>query len=288
MRKDVPSRTARKVAINVVMLGSQSGTDRLLPSGSAEATARLLVAAGAVRERTVRLAQRPSMVGFARWFDWMMPGQFEAFARRKQFCESEVRRAIEAGATQVLVLGAGYDTLAWRIAPAFPDVRFYEIDHPATARAKAKGVAELGPRENLHLLAEDLAHERLSDVLTRAPGWEGIADSVVVAEGLLMYLPEAAVRELFRQIAASSGPGSRVVFSYVGLGGDGRPYAGPWSRLARWTVSLMGEPWLWGHPAATLDDFLRPCGWQQIPLCDGNTARAGVEYFSVAGRVPSP
>jgi len=35
-------------------------------------------------------------------FDWMMPGQFEAFAERKAFCERQVRQGIAAGAPQVL------------------------------------------------------------------------------------------------------------------------------------------------------------------------------------------
>jgi methyltransferase (TIGR00027 family) len=288
MKKDTPSRTARKVALNLVMLGTRPRSATLLPAGSADATARLLVAAGVVSERTVRLAKRRSMVAIVEWFDWMMPGQFEGFARRKQFCEREARRAIDDGATQVLVLGAGYDTLCWRLAPAFPAVQFYEIDHPATALAKAKGVAKLGPRGNLHLLAEDLAQARLSDVLAQAPHWDEGADSVVVAEGLLMYLPAIAVQELFRQIAASSGPQSRVAFSHVGKRGDGRPDAGPWSRLALWSVSLIGEPWLWGQAAATLDDFLRPCGWQRTLPADGAASRAGIEHLAVARRAPSP
>ena len=58
----------------------------------------------------------------------MMPGQFEAFAHRKAFCEKRARKGIAAGATQVLVLGAGYDTLGWRLAPEFPEDKFvYQI-----------------------------------------------------------------------------------------------------------------------------------------------------------------
>lgn len=66
----------------------------------------------------------------------MMPGQFVAFAHRKAFCERQVREGIGAGASQVLVLGAGYDTMGWRLAPEFSGVSFFEIDHPATARLK--------------------------------------------------------------------------------------------------------------------------------------------------------
>ncbi len=66
---------------------------------------------------------------------------------------------------QVLVLGAGYDTMGWRLAPEFAGVDFFEIDHPATARLKAKGIGAMGPRDNLHLIAEDLGERRLVDVL---------------------------------------------------------------------------------------------------------------------------
>jgi hypothetical protein len=67
-------------------------------------------------------------------FDWMLPGQFEAFADRKAFCERQVKDGIDGGATQILVLGAGYDTMGWRLAPEFSGVNFFEIDHPATDR----------------------------------------------------------------------------------------------------------------------------------------------------------
>ncbi len=84
------------------------------------------------------------MVSVYKAFDWMLPGQFEAFAHRKAFCERQVRDGIGAGATQILVLGAGYDTMGWRLAPEFFGVNFFEIDHPATACLKARGIKAMG------------------------------------------------------------------------------------------------------------------------------------------------
>ena len=143
MRKDKPSRTAYKVGVNIVSLGSKPGMEKILPAGIVEATEKILVAAGAASETVVRVARSQWAVSLYEWFDWMMPGQFEAFAHRKAFCEHQVREVIRAGAGQVLVLGAGYDTLGWRLAPEFPGVDFFEIDQPATAVPKAKGVAAL-------------------------------------------------------------------------------------------------------------------------------------------------
>ena len=51
MRKDKPSRTARKVALNIVTLGAKPGMGKVLPPGIVDATAELLVASGATGAR---------------------------------------------------------------------------------------------------------------------------------------------------------------------------------------------------------------------------------------------
>ena len=57
MRKDKPSRTALKVALNIVTLGSKPGMEAILPSGIVHATRKLLVASGPAGERTVKWSQ---------------------------------------------------------------------------------------------------------------------------------------------------------------------------------------------------------------------------------------
>ncbi len=282
MKRNKPSMTARKVALNIVTLGSQPGMDTVLPRGVVDATARLLVASGAVGERTIRLARSPRMIAVYEAFDWMLPGQFEAFAHRKAFCEQQVRDSISSRATQVLVLGAGYDTLCCRLAPEFPGVRFFEIDHPATSSLKQKGVEALGASENLHLIAEDLGERELSDVLGTNANWDVTAQSVILAEGLVMYLATEAVQSLFRQCAASVGPGSRIAFSYIPSGDDGRPYVGRWTGLMLWLQRVVGEPWLWSIQPEELSSFLQQHGWRVAPELIKRSDRHGVEFFAVA------
>ena len=108
MRKDKPSRTAYKVAMNIVTLGAKPGMDRFFPPGTVEATEELVVASGVAGARTVQWARSKRMISVYEAFNWMLPGQFEAFAHRKAFCERQVRDGIAAGATQILVLGAGW------------------------------------------------------------------------------------------------------------------------------------------------------------------------------------
>jgi methyltransferase (TIGR00027 family) len=282
MRKNKPSQTAYKVAVNIVTLGAKPGMEKVLPPGIVDATGRLLVASGAARKGAVRFAGSRSAVFLYETFDWMMPGQFEAFGYRKAFCERQAREGIKAGATQVLALGAGYDTLGWRLAPEFLGVSFFEIGHPATARLKARGIEAMGPRDNLHLIPEDLAQRKLVDVLRADNSWDSAARTVVLAEGLLMYLPAEAVLDLFRQCAATTGAGSRIAFSHVGTGSDGRPDAGKWTGLVLWILRTFGEPWLWSMCPEELAGFLEGTGWKNSPDLVGPTDKRGVEFFSIA------
>lgn len=284
MRKDKPSRTALKVALAIVTLGAKPGMGTVLPPGIALASQDVLLASGAVGPRTIRWAATRQAVSVYEAFDWMLPGQFEAFARRKAFFERQVREGIAAGATQILVLGAGYDTLGWRLAPEFAEVRFFEIDHPATARLKSKGIASLGRRKNLCLIAEDLGKRRLVDVLRESASWNQNARTVILAEGLVMYLLPEAVSSLFRQCAEMVSEGSRFAFSYIPTGDDGRLDAGRWTRLMLWLQTVVGEPWTWSVRPEELDLFLKSVGWEQAPELEGASGKQGVEFYAVAAK----
>jgi methyltransferase (TIGR00027 family) len=270
------------VALNIITLGAKPGMTEVLPPGLVDATQKLLVESGAVGRKVVRFSYSRMAVGIYRVFDWMMPGQFEAFGHRKAFCERQVRGGIGSGAKQVLVLGAGYDTIGWRLAPEFPEVEFFEIDHPATAEIKARGIEAMGRRDNLHLLAEDLGKRRLVDVLEEDESWCKTAPTVFVAEGLLMYLPPDAVEALLDQCSAGSGEGSRIIFSCVGTRKNGRPDAGPWSWLVLRILKIAGEPWLWCIQPDELGSFLLKRGWKIAPNLRSHSDKCGIEFFVVA------
>ena len=276
-----PSRTAYKVALNVITLGSKPGMDQVLPEGIVSATEMLLIKSGIIGDKTSAFARSMWAVSLYEAFDWMMPGQFEAFAHRKAFFERQVRESLTAGVVQVLILGAGYDTMGWRLSPEFPDVAFFEIDHPATARLKAKGIEKMGLRPNLRLIAKDLNSHKLAEVMSDEQSWDRSASTIIVAEGLLQYLPTEAVRDLFIQ-CASIAEDSRIAFTYIPTHQDGRPDAGPCKELILWLLKIRGEPWLWSIRPDQLNQFLRSSGWMNAPELLGEYIKRGVEYYAVA------
>ena len=158
------------------------------------------------------------------------------------------------------------------------------IAHKAIQTLKAKGIDAMGQRTNLHLIPEDLGQRQLVEVLHSNEVWDPAAPTVIVAEGLLMYLPPEAVRALFRQCAAITGVGSRMAFSYVGTRTDSRPDAGPWTGLVLWLLKVGGEPWLWSLRPEELAPFLEENGWRNAPDSIASNGRYGVEFFGVALR----
>jgi methyltransferase (TIGR00027 family) len=206
--------------------------------------------------------------------DRMMPGQWEGFGYRKIFINEQVKGAIEDGAEQVIVLGAGFDTLCLRLATCYRSVDFYEIDHPTTSEAKTKGVANCGNPENLELIAADLAKCSLSDALSQAVDWDKSKSSVVVAEGLLQYLDDADVLQLFREVAECVPLKSRFIFTH----------AIPQDRkLLQAILKLVGEPFLSSVSSADLPAYIANCGWQVTSGID-DAVHHGIERYAVAER----
>lgn len=97
-----------------------------------------------------------------------------------------------------------------------------------------------------------------------------------------MYLLPEAVRDLFCQCAVISGSGSRIAFSYIPSGADGRPDVGRWTGLMLWLQKVVGEPWTWSIHPEELDLFLKETGWTNAPTLAETTRKYGVEFFVVA------
>jgi methyltransferase (TIGR00027 family) len=171
--------------------------------------------------------------GIARLIDRRYPGgpRMSAIARTRLIDDL----LAEAEPAQVLLLGAGYDSRAHRI-PGIPTT--YEVDHPATQRAKRRRVPD---RDHVHYIPVDLNEQALGEALDRA-GFPR-KRTAVIWEGVTNYLTEEAVDRTLRDLAAATAHGSTVILTYVdraALDDDTE-----WHR----SVRRVGEPWTFGlHP----------------------------------------
>jgi methyltransferase (TIGR00027 family) len=107
-------------------------------------------------------------------------------ATRVLWFDDQIAKALEGGIDQVVIVGAGYDTRAWRLRRE--GVRFFEVDHPATLGDKRRRAPGHGPTYVEVDLRTESAMQRLS-----ACGLISSRPAIFVVEGVSMYLSEAVV-----------------------------------------------------------------------------------------------
>ena len=156
--------------------------------------------------------------------------------------------ALSTGVTQVVNLGAGFDSRAYRFRERFPQVRFFELDLPAMIAAKRERVVKIfgAVPDRVVLVPTDFTTRPLDEVL-RDAGYDRSRRTFFIWEGVTMYLPEAANLSTLRFIRGGSATGSSVVYDYVldaTLRPDGGGIYGAKSTAAY--LASVGEPLLTG------------------------------------------
>jgi methyltransferase (TIGR00027 family) len=135
-------------------------------------------------------------------------------ASRSRIAEDALHVAVDAGATQLVVLGAGLDTLAYRTQLA-GRLRIFEVDHPATQARKREmlAAAAIAVPESLSFVPVDFEREKLSERL-QAVGFKSAERSFFSWLGVVPYLTEPAIFSTLGYMAQLPG-GAEVVFDYV-------------------------------------------------------------------------
>jgi methyltransferase (TIGR00027 family) len=113
---------------------------------------------------------------------------------------------LDAGCPQVVVLGAGLDSRAYRLDwPA--DTDLYEVDLPGVLAFKEKVLGDAEPRCHRVVVPADLAEEWEKPLL--AAGFDPERPTAWLAEGLLAYLTPQDAERLLSTVTGLSAPGSR-------------------------------------------------------------------------------
>ncbi len=135
-------------------------------------------------------------------------------AMRSRLAEDAARRAIDAGVRQILVLGAGLDTFAYRLQP-IGGLRVFELDHPATQSDKRRRLVEARIAEPAHVayIGHDFERGSLTEAL-EAGGFDPNRRAFALWLGVTPYLTEDAVLATLGELARFPG-GVEIVFDYA-------------------------------------------------------------------------
>jgi methyltransferase (TIGR00027 family) len=186
--------------------------------------------------------------------------------RRTCFIDEALERAVKNGAMQVVILGAGFDTRAYRFRDLLKHCRVIEVDTALTQAYKKRRVQEALPDlpTNVTYSAINFTNDDLMDGLRR-DGLVPDEKTVYIWEGVCMYLSESSVRKTLAAVALHSAAGSTLVLDYANDLGI---------QLGKFTPNGAGgipthwaEPWIFGVPGANGSEFFRELGFDPgVPL----------------------
>jgi methyltransferase (TIGR00027 family) len=204
---------------------------------------------------------------------------------RTRWIDDLVCEAIHAGAQQLVLLGAGFDSRAYRLSET-KGLRIFEVDHPATQRAKRARLKSSFKdlRDEVHFVEVDFEKDNLELKLKEA-GFDEKTPAVVLWEGVVSYLTESAVDANLNILARLLAPQGRLILTYVHKGAlDGSVTFRGSGRWKSW-VRRSGEPFIFGFDPATLAQTMQPYGF--LLQNDVSTAEAASRYSATNGRTES-
>jgi methyltransferase (TIGR00027 family) len=192
-------------------------------------------------------------------FEGDIAPQYEASARMT-FFDAAVDRYL-ASITQFVILGAGFDTRAFRL-PKDMQVRSFEIDAPKTQAVKREILERASiDSTGITFVAADFEKEDWLKRLVDA-GFDPDKPAFFLWEGVMTYLDKEAVETTLRKIA-STAKGSMVAFDYFTT--EPLESRALYWRYARAGTTAAGEPVKFGIDSTPpsreqLTKLLRSCG----------------------------
>lgn len=215
-------------------------------------------------------------------------------AMRTRFLDDLIADGVRAGIRQCVILAAGMDTRAFRLA--WPEgMQVYELDRPAVLAVKDALLTKAGaePSCERHVVGADLTQSWVP--LLQMAGFTAEQPAIWLVEGLLMYLEATEVQRLLATITGLAAPGSliggdipsppvRSLVSRPGMSDRDRQLAPKFGTNAPETLFARHG---WQVTVATPDDVARAVRRPPVPpmrLPDGHVVR---NWF-MAGRMVGP
>ncbi len=248
MRADEASTTALYVAMGRAVAHAEGRV-----RGFSDPIARQLLPPDARRLVDLLSSREP-----AGWRDRARLGVVRRVVRMISLRTIAIDDAVRAAAPvrQLVILGAGLDARAWRMAE-LSDAVVFEVDHPATQAVKRERTAALRPAaREVRFVPVDFQRDALDEALAGA-GHDASVPTVFLWEGVVRYLTLAAIEATLDAVARRAAPGSRFVANYTAGGGRTRS-------LQNLVLRVIGEPIRSEHTSAGFAALLAARGFAVV------------------------
>ena len=209
----------------------------------------------------------------------IVPGIACYLVGRAGYVDGYLETCINDGIEQLVILGAGYDSRAYRFESLKGNVRVFEVDHPSTQRSKTAKVRRvLGSLpEHVVYVPIDLNESNLAQGLS-ASGYDSSRKTLFIWEGVVSYLTPEAVDETLAFVAHNSGEGSSIIFDYLSQSAlDARSDIEQVNRMRKAYVRvverLTSERFSFAVEDGTIERFLSERGFCDVVDVSGDSFR---------------
>ncbi len=278
MRTGQPSRTARQNALFRALEARRPSSDRVADDPLA---VRFLTPEFRVLAEAGRMPPARRLIESV--IDRRWPCVRAGVVARTRLIDERVAAALP-GVQQVLILGAGFDTRAYRLAQ-LREAAVFEVDHPATQAAKRRillrGSGQI-PANVRFVPVVFGADDPATELAGR--GFVSGAPTLVLWEGVTNYLDSASVDATFRFLASAIAPGSPVLFTYVDRAMLDRSAVFEGAATTLRAVRRVGEPFTFGLDPREVPGYLADRGFE---LESDTVVRDAAERLYPAGACPS-
>ncbi len=258
MKKTRASSTAQSIA-TVRAIESKKPADRRICN---DPLARKLISPGYFLLESV----------FNYYAEWRSPGLIGFIVCRTRYIDDTLEGCLLENTKQVVILGAGLDSRAYRFSGFKEHVKVFEVDQPGTQAVKIAQVKKIFGEAPQYVtyIPIDFNQEKL-DKLADC-GYQPSLKTLFIWEGVTMYLEPEAVDATLAWVRANSAPGSSIIFDTIYPSAFSGKHLRAELKLSQWTYRLTGEAIRFGIEKGQIVDFMTRRGFTAV-------VDAGVEDF---------
>lgn len=200
------------------------------------------------------------------WFaiERRFPGATDTIVSRIRFVDDCLINSIKDGVEQVVILGAGYDSRAYRFNE-LKGKRVFEVDHPNTQKLKKDKILNIFGELPCHVayVPVDFEKDKLILKLVEA-GYSKNLKTLFIWEGVCKYLTPNAVYELLSEVSGNCCKGSSIVFDYLFKTMiEGRMGSSLGDKILKFQAK-KGEPYIFGLPKQNPEKIIMSKGFSLV------------------------
>jgi methyltransferase (TIGR00027 family) len=219
---------------------------------------------------------------FAGYGERTSPGVIGFLVARCRYIDDYLQECLENGIQQLVILGAGLDSRAYRFPQLIGHVKIFEVDHPATQQVKLNKLKKIFGHlpEYVSFVPVDFNNETLQKLFDF--GFSSRLKTLFIWEGVVHYLKPEAVDQTLRFISGNSESGSSLIFDYIFQSALNAPHRRREVARMQHASKVTGEGLTFGIEEKSVETFLKERGFTRIQNVNSEVLKKA--YFNGANQ----